>query len=523
MSSSRACSTSRADAPFDAAIFYESFHHCADHLAMLERLHGIVGPAGRVLFAAEPVAPMAYPWGPRLDGYSLWSTRTYGWLELGFDHGLLRRGAGPHGLDRHPTAGARGLAAGRRHRGDARAGRGPLALTGPACSSRWPHGRGGGPAVPSVGCLRGREKGDSMARRARRVLPRLAAAAAGVTLAAGALVASSSASSAGASPRVLLVGTFHGVTGQFGTIQAAVNAAQPGDWILVAPGDYHEVADAAGVTAAQADAGDYGGVLITTPRLHLRGMNRGTVIVDGTKAGAPHACDSAPQWQNFGPIGPSGAAEGRDGVVVWKADGVTIQNLTACNFLTGTGDSGNEIWWNGGDDSGTIGLTGYAGSYLTATSTYLRGEATRGRLRDLLVQRPRAGPLERDLRQQHERLGHLRGGVPRGLRHHDRPRLDGVQRPRLLGDQLRRRHRRRALRVRPQQGRVRHRHPVRRRRAGAAERRLSGHGQEPDHPHPLVLGVHGQRRLRQQQPERARERLRGPRADRDGHDHRRGG
>jgi SAM-dependent methyltransferase len=74
-----------ADAPFDAAIFYESFHHCADHLAMLERLHGIVGPAGRVLFAAEPVAPMAYRWGPRLDGYSLWSTRTYGWLELGFD------------------------------------------------------------------------------------------------------------------------------------------------------------------------------------------------------------------------------------------------------------------------------------------------------------------------------------------------------------------------------------------------------------------------------------------------------
>jgi SAM-dependent methyltransferase len=75
----------RADAPFDGAIFYEAFHHCADHLAMLERLHSLVRPGGRVLFAAEPVAPMAYPWGPRLDGYSLWSTRTYGWLELGFD------------------------------------------------------------------------------------------------------------------------------------------------------------------------------------------------------------------------------------------------------------------------------------------------------------------------------------------------------------------------------------------------------------------------------------------------------
>jgi SAM-dependent methyltransferase len=72
------------DRQFAAAIFYEAFHHCADHLAMLERLHTIVGPTGRVLFAAEPVGALDYPWGPRLDGYSLWSTRTYGWLELGF-------------------------------------------------------------------------------------------------------------------------------------------------------------------------------------------------------------------------------------------------------------------------------------------------------------------------------------------------------------------------------------------------------------------------------------------------------
>ena len=71
--------------PFDAAIFYESFHHCADHLAMLEHLHDVVRPNGVVVFAAEPIATMSYPWGPRLDGYSLWSTRIYGWLELGFD------------------------------------------------------------------------------------------------------------------------------------------------------------------------------------------------------------------------------------------------------------------------------------------------------------------------------------------------------------------------------------------------------------------------------------------------------
>jgi hypothetical protein len=38
-----------------------------------------------VLFAAEPVQRLDYPWGPRLDGLSVWSSRTYGWLELGFD------------------------------------------------------------------------------------------------------------------------------------------------------------------------------------------------------------------------------------------------------------------------------------------------------------------------------------------------------------------------------------------------------------------------------------------------------
>jgi SAM-dependent methyltransferase len=71
--------------PFDAAVYFESFHHCADHLAMLRRLHDIVRPGGAVLFAAEPVQRMDYPWGPRLDGLSVWSSRTHGWLELGFD------------------------------------------------------------------------------------------------------------------------------------------------------------------------------------------------------------------------------------------------------------------------------------------------------------------------------------------------------------------------------------------------------------------------------------------------------
>ena len=50
-----------------------------------------------------------------------------------------------------------------------------------------------------------------------------------------ALAALGAASAAGA--RVLLVGTYRGIRGQYASIQAAVDAARPGDWILVGPGD----------------------------------------------------------------------------------------------------------------------------------------------------------------------------------------------------------------------------------------------------------------------------------------------
>ena len=56
----------------------------------------------------------------------------------------------------------------------------------------------------------------------------------------------------------------YGVTGQFATIQAAVDAARPGDWILVGPGDYHESGDVTHPPYGDAD-GAFGGVFITTP------------------------------------------------------------------------------------------------------------------------------------------------------------------------------------------------------------------------------------------------------------------
>ena len=54
-----------------------------------------------------------------------------------------------------------------------------------------------------------------------------------------------------------------------------------------------------------------------------------------------------------------------------KTDGVAIENLTACNFIGGTdGENGNQIWWNGGDGSGVIGMGSYSGSHLTASTTW---------------------------------------------------------------------------------------------------------------------------------------------------------
>src|ERR1700758_2167177 len=79
-----------------------------------------------------------------------------------------------------------------------------------------------------------------------------------------------------AGARVLRVGTYHGIAGQYTSIQAAVNAAHPGDWILIAPGDYKTSSSSAPKTAPNAPAG----ILITKPRIYLRGMNRNTVIVD---------------------------------------------------------------------------------------------------------------------------------------------------------------------------------------------------------------------------------------------------
>jgi hypothetical protein len=174
---------------------------------------------------------------------------------------------------------------------------------------------------------------------------------------------------ASAGARVLRVGSFHGIPGPFKSIQEAVDAAKRGDWVLVGPGDYHERGDRIHNPHGNVPPS---GVLIRQNRLHLRGMSRNRVIVDGTKPGASKPCSRKKAEQDFGVASKAGKL-GRNGIVAYKANRVTIDNLTACNFLTGSGSSGNEIWWNGGDGSGKIGQRGFKGRYLNATSTFYDG------------------------------------------------------------------------------------------------------------------------------------------------------
>lgn len=92
-------------------------------------------------------------------------------------------------------------------------------------------------------------------------------------------------------------------------IQDAVDEAEPGDLVLVAPGVYNEA------------------VTVTTSAIVIRGVDRNRTILDGE-------------------------FERENGIEVLDADGVAIENMTARNYEL------NGFFWTG--------ASGYRGSYLTA-------------------------------------------------------------------------------------------------------------------------------------------------------------
>ncbi|MBI41291.1 MAG: plastocyanin [Leptospiraceae bacterium] len=112
-----------------------------------------------------------------------------------------------------------------------------------------------------------------------------------------------------AEPASEWTGVTRKVPSQYPTIQTAVDAADPGDMVLIAPGIYREE------------------VVITTPSLIIRGEDRNKVIVDGE-----HVRGNA--------------------VTVVGADGVAIENMTARNAVL------NGFFWTS--------VNGYRGSHLTA-------------------------------------------------------------------------------------------------------------------------------------------------------------
>ncbi len=124
----------------------------------------------------------------------------------------------------------------------------------------------------------------------------------------------------------------------FKTIQEAVNNGKNGTIVLIEQGTYDEE-----VKVEQAQHG-----------IFIRGMDRNKVILDGQNKPLPG---------------------GSNGIEVFKASDVWIENLTARNFdrADAGGPGGNQIWWNGGSDSEKIGGHGWFGKYLTAYDTGLNG------------------------------------------------------------------------------------------------------------------------------------------------------
>src|ERR1700739_666293 len=64
---------------------------------------------------------------------------------------------------------------------------------------------------------------------------------------------------------------------------------------------------------------------------------------------------------------------GRNGMIVFKASVVSVENLTACNFLAGDITPGDEIWFDGGGSSGTQRIGRWRGACLSPPSSYNGG------------------------------------------------------------------------------------------------------------------------------------------------------
>ncbi len=75
---------------FDAVLFYESFHHCIDHLALLDEIPAKLRPGGKLILAGETINEgIPYDWGLNPNGEAIFQIVTKGWMELSFRESYL--------------------------------------------------------------------------------------------------------------------------------------------------------------------------------------------------------------------------------------------------------------------------------------------------------------------------------------------------------------------------------------------------------------------------------------------------
>ncbi|MGJ7508092.1 class I SAM-dependent methyltransferase [Variovorax sp. GT1P44] len=73
------------ESQFDAVLFFESFHHCADHVRLLKAIPRALKASGKLILAGETINnALPYPSGINPDGQAIYCIRKYGWLELSF-------------------------------------------------------------------------------------------------------------------------------------------------------------------------------------------------------------------------------------------------------------------------------------------------------------------------------------------------------------------------------------------------------------------------------------------------------
>ncbi|MEG3082691.1 class I SAM-dependent methyltransferase [Sphingomonas sp. PB2P12] len=80
------------DSAYDAAFFFQSFHHCLRPWDLVEQLKSKIVPDGIIGFVGEPVQENWWKnWGIRLDPESIYVARKRGWFENGWSHRFIRQ------------------------------------------------------------------------------------------------------------------------------------------------------------------------------------------------------------------------------------------------------------------------------------------------------------------------------------------------------------------------------------------------------------------------------------------------